>query len=69
MFCHFLGEIRWVGCTTKATPLVQAGGGVELTRAPSVLRVRADCGGRLFTTPTNRTPLTGAVDPSVPDWT
>jgi hypothetical protein len=34
--------------TTKATPLVQAGGGVELTRAPSVLRVRADCGGRLF---------------------
>ena len=34
---------------------VQHGGGVELvavlqsTRTPSVLRVRADCGGRLFT--------------------
>ena len=42
-------------CTTKATPLVQLGGGVELDpcssrpEPPSVLRARADCGGRLFT--------------------
>src|SRR5262249_32276304 len=41
--------------TTKATPLVQHGGGVELDpcssrpEPPSVLRARADCGGRLFT--------------------
>ena len=42
-------------CTSEHTP-VQHGGGVKLARCPvvanccSVLRVRADCVGRLFTT-------------------
>jgi hypothetical protein len=41
-------------CTTKDHPLVQVGGGSKRvpysTRSepPSVLHVRADCGGRLF---------------------
>ena len=56
MFCHYFGEIRCLLLRRPMTPRpVQHGGGVELdpvlrsSGPPSVLHMRADCGGRLFT--------------------
>ena len=48
-------DLRFLHCTSKATPLVQVGGRVKMvpycnrSEPLSVLRIRADCGGRLFT--------------------
>ena len=54
MFCHFFGEIRWCLFAPPNDPRpVQHTGGSNCPvssrpGSPSVLHLRADCGGRLF---------------------